>query len=73
MVHHFEIHYTVIIKGKGYGYGSIRSESFKESLCVKAKDGHLFTEIDRGGSRKEFFDKILSVLAILGGERRELL
>lgn len=54
----------------------VTHDAFTASYCKRIlfiKDGHLFTEIDRGGSRKEFFDKILSVLAILGGERRELL
>lgn len=54
----------------------VTHDAFTASYCKRIlfiKDGNLFTEIDRGGSRKEFFDKILSVLAILGGDHRELL
>jgi len=32
----------------------------------------LFTEIRSGGDRKEFFDRILKVLAVLGGGVNDL-
>lgn len=54
----------------------VTHDAFTASYCKRIlfiKDGNIFTEIDRGGSRKEFFDKILSVLAVLGGDHRELL
>jgi len=54
----------------------VTHDAFTASYCKRIlfiKDGNLFTEIDRGGDRKAFFEKILSVLAILGGEHRELL
>ncbi|MCB2338936.1 ABC transporter ATP-binding protein [Clostridium estertheticum] len=54
----------------------VTHDAFTASYCKRIlfiKDGTIFTEIDRGGSRKEFFDKILKVLAILGGDNRELL
>lgn len=37
------------------------------------KDGLLFTELHRGGGRKEFFQRILDVLAVLGGDGRDLI
>ena len=48
----------------------VTHDAFTASYCKRIlfiKDGEIFTEIDRGGSRKEFFDQILKVLAILGG------
>lgn len=54
----------------------VTHDAFTASFCKRIlfiKDGVIFTEIDKGGSRKEFFDKILKVLAILGGDNRELL
>ncbi|MBU3156506.1 ABC transporter ATP-binding protein [Clostridium estertheticum] len=54
----------------------VTHDAFTASYCKRIlfiKDGTIFTEIDRGGSRKEFFDQILKVLAILGGDNRELL
>lgn len=54
----------------------VTHDAFTASYCRRIlfiKDGSIFTEIDRGGSRKEFFDQILKVLAILGGDNRELL
>ena len=37
------------------------------------KDGLIFTEIHHGGNRKEFFQRILDVLAMLGGDGRDLI
>ena len=54
----------------------VTHDAFIASYCKRIlfiKDGEIFTEIDRGGSRKEFFDQILKVLAILGGDNHELL
>lgn len=54
----------------------VTHDAFTASYCKRIlfiKDGEIFTEIDRGGSRKEFFDQILKVLAILGGDNHELL
>ena len=48
----------------------VTHDAFTASYCKRIlfiKDGEIFTEIDRGGNRKEFFDQILKVLAILGG------
>lgn len=54
----------------------VTHDAFTASYCKRIlfiKDGTIFTEIDHGGSRKEFFDKILKVQAVLGGDNRELL
>ena len=44
----------------------VTHDAFTASFCKRIlfiKDGVIFTEIDKGGSRKEFFDKILKVQA----------
>lgn len=49
----------------------VTHDAFAASFCKRIlfiKDGRLFSEICRGGNRKEFFDKILSVLSALGGD-----
>lgn len=54
----------------------VTHDTFTASYCRRIlfiKDGVIFTEIDRGGDRKELFDKILKVQAVLGGDNRELL
>ncbi len=48
----------------------VTHDAFAASYCrriIFIKDGLLFTELVRGGSRKEFFQKILDVLKTLGG------
>ena len=53
----------------------VTHDAFAASFCrriIFIKDGLLFAELLRGDGRKEFFDKILSVLAALGGDNREL-
>lgn len=48
----------------------VTHDAFAASYCrriIFIKDGSLFTELLRGGSRKEFFQKILDVLKTLGG------
>jgi putative ABC transport system ATP-binding protein len=48
----------------------VTHDAFAASYCKRIifiKDGLLFTELARGGSRKEFFQKILDVLKTLGG------
>lgn len=48
----------------------VTHDVFAASYCrriIFIKDGLLFTELVRGGSRKEFFQKILDVLKTLGG------
>lgn len=54
----------------------VTHDAFTASYCKRIlfiKDGVIFSEINRGGTRKAFFDQILKVLAILGGDNRELL
>jgi putative ABC transport system ATP-binding protein len=53
----------------------VTHDAFAASFCrriIFIKDGKLFTEIISNGNRKEFFDRILKVLAALGGEGSEL-
>lgn len=47
----------------------VTHDAFAASYCKRIlfiKDGTLYTELVRGGSRKEFFQKILDVLSTLG-------
>lgn len=50
----------------------VTHDPFAASYCHRIlfiKDGRLFTELVRGdGSRKQFFDQIMAVLSLLGGE-----
>ncbi|WP_125152073.1 ABC transporter ATP-binding protein [Clostridium rectalis] len=53
----------------------VTHDAFAASYCKRIlfiKDGSIFTEIVRGGSRKEFFQKILDVLSTLGGGLSEM-
>lgn len=49
----------------------VTHDAFSASYCKKIvfiKDGKIFTELERGSySRKEFFDKILDIVSLLGG------
>ena len=54
----------------------VTHDAFAASFCKRIifiKDGVLFTEIVSSGNRKEFFNKILKVLASMGGDNSELL
>ncbi|MBP0725478.1 ABC transporter ATP-binding protein [Bacillus sp. RG28] len=55
----------------------VTHDAYAASFCKRVifiKDGRLFTEILKGKqSRKEFFQKILSVLASLGGENSDVI
>ena len=49
----------------------VTHDPFAASYCkriVFIKDGVLYTELNRGGSRKEFYEKILDVLRAIGGD-----
>lgn len=53
----------------------VTHDAFAASFCrriIFIKDGKLFTEIISNGNRKEFFDRILKVLSVLGGEESDL-
>ena len=53
----------------------VTHDAFAASYCRRIlfiKDGVLFSELVRGGTRKDFFHQILDVLAVLGGDNREL-
>lgn len=43
------------------------------SRVIFIKDGKIFSEIHKGGTRKEFFDKIIDVVTILGGDLNDAL
>ncbi|QXM05484.1 ABC transporter ATP-binding protein [Crassaminicella indica] len=54
----------------------VTHDAFAASYCKRIlfiKDGTLFTELVKGESRKEFFNKILDVLAVLGGNSNDLI
>ncbi|WP_397539034.1 ABC transporter ATP-binding protein [Rummeliibacillus pycnus] len=55
----------------------VTHDAFAASFCKRVifiKDGKLFTEIYKGEqSRKEFFQRILNILASLGGEQDDLI
>jgi len=50
----------------------VTHDAFTASYCKRIlfiKDGKLFNELIRGDeSRKEFFDRIMEVMALLGGD-----
>lgn len=53
----------------------VTHDVFAASFCKKVifiKDGKIFMDIVRKGSRKEFFDQILDCQAIVGGENNDL-
>jgi len=53
----------------------VTHDVFAASFCKKVifiKDGKIFMDIVRKGSRKEFFDHILDCQAIVGGENNDL-
>lgn len=54
----------------------VTHDAFAASYCSRIlfiKDGSLFTELIKGGSRKEFFSKILDVLAVMGGDNHDFI
>lgn len=54
----------------------VTHDAFAASYCKRIlfiKDGSLFTELIKGGSRKEFFQKIIEVLAVMGGDNRDFI
>jgi putative ABC transport system ATP-binding protein len=50
----------------------VTHDSFTASYATRVifiKDGKMFHELSRGGdSRKQFFDKIIDVITLLGGD-----
>ncbi|MCT4566101.1 MAG: ABC transporter ATP-binding protein [Maledivibacter sp.] len=54
----------------------VTHDAFAASYCQRIifiKDGVLFTELVRGGSRREFFQKIIDILRALGGDNSDLI
>lgn len=55
----------------------VTHDAFSASYCRRIlfiKDGKIFNELIRGNdTRKEFFDKIIDVVSVLGGEQSDLL
>lgn len=53
----------------------VTHDVFAASFCKKVifiKDGKIYMDIVRQGTRKEFFDRILDCQAIVGGETHDL-
>ena len=53
----------------------VTHDSFTASYCDRIlfiKDGKIFTELVRGNTRKQFFNQILDVVALLGGDVRDV-
>jgi len=54
----------------------VTHDTFTASYCSKIlflKDGKIFNKIEKGDKqRKEFYDEILNVLALLGGDARDV-
>lgn len=62
-----EAHATILL---------VTHDAFAASFCQRIlfiKDGALYTQETKGGSQKDFYNRILSVLATLGGDQHELL
>lgn len=54
----------------------VTHDAFAASYCKRIifiKDGQLFTELYKSGSRKEFFQRILDVLKTMGGDNSDLI
>ena len=54
----------------------VTHDAFAASYCKRIifiKDGQLFTELHKGSSRKEFFQRILDVLKTMGGDNSDLI
>ncbi|WGX76596.1 ABC transporter ATP-binding protein [Paraclostridium bifermentans] len=54
----------------------VTHDAFAASYCKKVlfiKDGLIFKEINRRGTRKEFFKEILDVLSLIGGGDNDLI
>ncbi|ERI05167.1 ABC transporter ATP-binding protein [Aneurinibacillus aneurinilyticus] len=55
----------------------VTHDAFAASYCKRVlfiKDGAIFTELAKGNqSRKEFFEKILNVLSVLGGGKNDII
>ena len=53
----------------------VTHDAFAASFCQRIlfiKDGLLYREINRNGTRKQFYDSIISVVSELGGDSRDL-
>ena len=54
----------------------VTHDSFTASYCSRIlfiKDGRIFTELTRGeNTRRQFFNQILDVVALLGGDVRDV-
>ncbi len=55
----------------------VTHDAFTASYCKRIlfiKDGKIFNELTKGDStRKEFFDKIIDVVTLLGGELNDVI
>jgi len=63
-------------QNNGVNIMMVTHDAFAASYCKRIifiKDGQLFTELHKGSSRKEFFQKILDVLKTMGGDNSDLI
>jgi putative ABC transport system ATP-binding protein len=63
-------------QSNGVNIMMVTHDAFAASYCKRIifiKDGQLFTELHKGSSRKEFFQKILDVLKAMGGDNSDLI
>jgi putative ABC transport system ATP-binding protein len=65
--------FRLLVNDLGSTILMVTHDPFSASYCGRIlfiRDGQLFTELTRGDdSRKEFFDKIIDVMSVLGGEQ----
>lgn len=65
---------SLLNKNKGATIVMVTHDAVAASYCnriIFIKDGVLDTEIEKTGSRKEFYNEILSTLSIMGGDESE--
>ena len=66
---------TTINKEDGATALMVTHDAVAASYCHRVifiKDGQLYNEIYRGENRQTFFQKIIDMLALLGGDSRDL-
>jgi putative ABC transport system ATP-binding protein len=69
--------FSYLNKEQGATIMMVTHDSFTASYADRVifiKDGKIFHELSRGGdSRKQFFDKIIDVVTLLGGDMSDAL
>ena len=60
---------TIIEEGRSNGYVSDVYSHLLKNRVIFIKDGEVFHEINRGNDKRNvFFNKIIDVIALLGGD-----